>query len=144
MNRRSKCGVIILLALAACSAVGCRDSRYYGTVEDLVFDSVPEKHDVMTQTISGFVTCPTCPPDASSMLIEVRGPQLLTAEPLVSEPFARVGAYEVTVKVRPGEPLVVEATIFTSGGLRKVSQEVTAIADAPDGTASMTVNLRVE
>lgn len=132
------CG--LLLAVLTPS---CRDGRRYATTEDLIFDSVPAKHELVTQTITGFVSCPTCPPDASSMLIEVTGPQLLTLEPLLREPFGRVGAYEVAVKVRPAEPLVVKAIVYTSGGIREVTQEVMAVADAEDGTASMTVNLRV-
>lgn len=134
-------GIVCLLLVAGTAA--CRDRAQYVGPEALLFDAAQGVAPRLTQHVQGMVTCATCPPNLSSMLIEIWAPEL-PGDALAVVPFGVLGAYEITVQVPHNTLLEVRAQIFTAGGVRQASTQTKSTADEAVTEAALTVNVVVE
>lgn len=135
---------MVCLLLLAAGVAACRDRARYVGPEALLFDAAQGVAPRLTQHVQGMVTCATCPPNLSSMLIEIWAPELPGGDALAVVPFGVLGAYEITVQVPHSTLLEVRAQIFTAGGVRQATAQARATADEAVTEAEMTVNVVVE
>lgn len=132
--------IALIIVCCAMTFAACRDRPRFVGPESLVFD-VALGPDLVNQTVTGLVQCATCPPNATTMLIDLYLPQRISTEPVATVGFEQLGAYSITAMVPYGELLEVRATLFTAGGIRKTSGSTYATEDDDVDEATAVVNL---
>ncbi len=133
---------VMMILLCGIFFTSCRDHPYYIGPEHLLLD-VEMGPKVVKQTVTGLVQCKTCPPNATTMLIDVYMPQHDTTKSLATVGFEQLGGYTITATVPYGELLEIRATIFTTGGILKTTAQVHATDDESLKEASTSVDLHV-